>query len=105
RQQPAADNRPTGNVNEFPCDQGERSVRRRLADGRISQREKPIVQPADYKEPTEAEGVALQEFPMRSEGFAQSLVMENERYLHRGETEDEDNDCATSGGQIVKHPR
>ena len=53
----------TGNVDEFPSDQGERSFGRGVAYGGVSQCEEPEMQPANQKKPAEAEGVAPQEFP------------------------------------------
>ena len=73
-------------VTQFPGDQGERPLGRGGANDRVGEREEPVVQRADEEEPGEAEGVSPNELPVRPEGFAQSLVMQDERNLHRGES-------------------
>ncbi len=63
------------------------------------------MQGADQEEPAEAEGISPDELPVRLESFAQSLVMQDERNLHRGERNDEGGHGVTAGRQIIEHVR
>ena len=86
REQPAGNEGARQDVTQFPGEESEQPFRRRGANDRVSQREKPIMQRADEKEPGKAEGMSPNELPMRPQGRAQTFVVQDERNLHGGKS-------------------
>src|SRR5262249_39663721 len=94
-----------GEIDKSPKKQRKQSPGSGSVEDDIGQLEKPIVQCTDKEKPTETKKMASDELPMSAKSFAESLVMQDERDLHGGKTDNEGRHDATAGWQIIEHSR
>src|SRR5947207_9706800 len=103
RKEPTCDKPAQENENRLPNDHRDQPIGDGAAHDGIRGCEKEKVDPANEQEPAESAEIIPNEFEMRSDTFAQGLIMERERNLDRTESDDQSAHQHALDREIVKH--